>query len=710
MIPALNTQSRLDTRGISVNFRMLVRSMPITLIAVFAGTWLIILNPGLFWDDWVWFYQSPEANIQIGRELGVWWGGYLSNAIYASSDPVLLLRLTALLSWILGALAFAFVAARTLRLDVRESIEVFLLIAVCHVGLIRFLNSVALYNVYIAFFWLGAALLVHFINSARWRLVCLPFFFFSFYLNSFLVLYGAILGLLFLRHLGECSIQFERWLSVPDTWLGFVRHIKNSTREFIDATRKNMGGFVRQYALFLMMPFLFVAHKRLLTEQSELYGSYNQIHFSNILIAPLKAVKIFILMLSDYAQLLFTEFPVAWGLAAAGVVFLTTFFLPRTKGLLSWRQIATRLFLAFLLFCVSVYPYILVEKPPALRDFYESRHALIAIPPFIVFIQGLVQSLLKAFGEEKSYSWIFRNLLLSLLIGFSVAASNRVALDLWRDWYQQSAIMSFLSKEKKALSEVRLFLFADHVPMRIGARKVWNYEYTGNLVRVFGERSRFGISLSEFDGWPKAVTLITKKELKTRYNMADFKFEDGAPVAIVSTVMGDRLFDQRAAIELVRSFIKGKEAPRPEQFVKVSVAFMLTDSDERVREMHVLLDAIFLYRVEHGYFPVGVPPAVSTLAGELMPFHIARRVDVISAPPIIEGDIPGIFPDYAKRPVAMSPARGDAPRYFYISDGIDFKLVYFGASDFNYAKQAHPFLIDPVRAAYGFWTEGARNF
>ena len=56
-----------------INTNTMMRSLPLLILAALAGTWLIILNPGMYWDDWVWVFQPPEAHLEVGRELGVWW-------------------------------------------------------------------------------------------------------------------------------------------------------------------------------------------------------------------------------------------------------------------------------------------------------------------------------------------------------------------------------------------------------------------------------------------------------------------------------------------------------------------------------------------------------------------------------------------------------------------------------------------------------------
>lgn len=48
--------------------------------------------------------------------------------------------------------------------------------------------------------------------------------------------------------------------------------------------------------------------------------------------------------------------------------------------------------------------------------------------------------------------------------------------------------------------------------------------------------------------------------------------------------------------------------------------------------------------------------------------------------------------------------------FLYMSDGVDYKLVYIKPVDLSFAQHAYSELMDPARAAYGFWTRGATRW
>jgi len=134
------------------------------------------------------------------------------------------------------------------------------------------------------------------------------------------------------------------------------------------------------------------------------------------------------------------------------------------------------------------------------------------------------------------------------------------------------------------------------------------------------------------------------------------------------------------------------------------MAFERVQAEERVAEIFDIVKALDAYKLDHGQYP-----STAQAPQNGIPFHTLSPSKNI-APPIARGDIPGLFPRYMTRSASMAPHPSGDPTYLYISDGLDFKLVYADPPDFAYAKQAHPALIDPVRAAYGTWTSGAKNW
>jgi hypothetical protein len=139
-------------------------------------------------------------------------------------------------------------------------------------------------------------------------------------------------------------------------------------------------------------------------------------------------------------------------------------------------------------------------------------------------------------------------------------------------------------------------------------------------------------------------------------------------------------------------------------YIDISMAYEYVQADARVAEIFDIANALAAYKRNHGQYP-----ATSPMPEDGVPTHAISPTERIG-PPLMRGDIPGIFPGYMTRMASMAPSATGEPTYLYMSDGLDFKLVYADPPDLAYAKQAHPALLDPMRPAYGTWTLGAQNW
>jgi hypothetical protein len=75
--------------------------------------------------------------------------------------------------------------------------------------------------------------------------------------------------------------------------------------------------------------------------------------------------------------------------------------------------------------------------------------------------------------------------------------------------------------------------------------------------------------------------------------------------------------------------------------------------------------------------------------------------------------IPGLAPKYiGQLPNDPRKSRDASNQYMYKSDGIEFKLLAHHPLGMSEVVANHPELVDPVRPswAFGFWTEGAKNW
>lgn len=80
----------------------------------------------------------------------------------------------------------------------------------------------------------------------------------------------------------------------------------------------------------------------------------------------------------------------------------------------------------------------------------------------------------------------------------------------------------------------------------------------------------------------------------------------------------------------------------------------------------------------------------------------------------VPGLVPEFLPELPRDPAGAADNNG--PQYFYISDGLGYKLIAHGVSADGSSVEVLGIKIDPARRnengywAYGFWTEGFEKF
>lgn len=681
-----------------------LRYAPLALAVALAGPLLTVANPGLFWDDWVWFFQSPAEHLKIGRELGIWWAGHLNNAIYALPEPTLTLRITSLLAWIVAGAAAAFTFWRIGLLSRREAFMAWALVAASHVAMVRFLNSVALYNVYIAVFWIGCAILSLNPRSWRYKALSLPFFFFSFHLNSLIAVYAAVLLLLFIDRLA-----MEPHLRAPPRFRPSELLGGSAFRRWLGATGQRVGlrvlpSFLARNIVLIVLPVVFLLMVKLLRRSSALYESYNSVSSGGAYKGVLRAARELFDVFHDYvfASWRHTSLTYLW-------IFLLVYaalalLLPRNDRTPTWRSVVFTALVGVLLVYLGLVPYYTVGKPPVLHDYYDSRHILAAVPGLVLIQLAILKAL--SIPLLPGYGWWARLVRDTVFVAFLALSSNHALVagyNLLKDFTVQAAIEGFVADNREKLADYKTILFVDRTEgMRLGKRQIWNYEYTGTLVKAFGDKTRLGVTVDEYVRWTPNLPLVTEPAMKTRYNLDDY--DPKAPHIVL--YMGNSSLRPTfpRMVSLLSGYWRG-EPTRQEamNFITFGTAVEYIEAPRRLREVQEIVGAIQAYKAQNGFYPVSttnVPPVAS-------PFGLLPAL-TFSAPALAPADAwkEALAPRFIEKDKLTAVCQVPECGYLYLSDGVDYKLVYRGPQDVPYARQAYGAQMDPRRDAYGYWTPG----
>lgn len=677
------------------------------------------MNEGLYWDDWVWFFQSPNENLKIGKELGIWWAGYVSNALYALPRPTLTLRLLALMAWVVSALAFVQVLRQTKWWHTESLLALVLLYCAIHICLIRFLNSVAFYNIYIASFWIGAALFATYRKGHWARWLCLPFFFFGFYLSSMLAFYGLGLSLLFFGefHGVKGKSALPRGYRLGE--LVFNDRARATYLRALSGTIKDASyASLRLYWPLLVLPILFFLLRRLTREPSDFYRGYNAVEGLSTLQGLFKAWSVIKTILQETFSLAWSNVPLDFLAVVFVLVFLALLLARPLKGIPTLAQLILRGLAGLVLIFLGVFPYLVVGKPPMVGDFYESRHLMTSVPGIVIVVWTGISLLAKALGRGIFFRSA-RLLMLSGVLALFLTQSSILAMNLWADRFLQMAIAQYLKTNDHKFKDCRTVVISDGtLGYRVGNRKIWNYEYTGYLVQHYGSKLRLGIGASEYIDWPQRVALIRDAAYRKRYNVDGLDFLACHAVVVIENAKPAMRVG--AVSRLVWRYLRGNDiSTQIDSLFRFFLAFEKIEVTDRMSVINEAVEYLTLFYRQHGFYPPSENVGASDVDLQTASSVPVRGIgDLVGnrgsrTKKFLINTVPGFEKFQTQRGRTDSGLildYSEKGRFQYTSDGIDFKLIYVDPVDLPYVKQVSPELLDYIRPGYGIWTRGALSW
>lgn len=670
-----------------------VKRLPLVIFLLFFACYFSLSNPGYFWDDWVWIFKGKDEAIRIGRELGIWWGGYATYAINMLPHPALFIRWFVLVFWLATSYFVAKFLVSEGWMEEPLAFILALLHAITPVALVRYQTSVAFYCFYLACFWFGVIVYTRFRGSCcKW--LSLPLFFFSFYLNSLLVIYCLLIVYIFIRY--QLGTRY-----VVCSWRDAARLIRNERKALQTVFWQELLVFFRSHKVFFLLPVFFYAVKSATTLHSQMYADYNVIQFSDLVLNFFQILPYFFKSVHDVLAVAIFNSSLKGFLIAGAISYILIFRAFRGQELFvpEVAKAGIMIFASLVLGFFSILPYVLVGKPPILSSYYESRHILPAMPALLLFILGGVNLSLAYINQgvlRKHLGYFMVSVLLSL---FSMA-SMFIGADVWKDWLRQDAIISYVKNQKEAFADVGTFIFVDSTSgYRIGGRQIWNYEYTGNVITAKGGRSSLGVDSNEYRAWGNNEFLLYDDFYRERYNIPQYDFT--AKHVFINIRNGS----YHPSLGIVFAITVHNIMGRPWSPSKGSLFDINYREESRVFpsvmvKLRSLVQKIELYRKEHGRYPLSYPHA--------QPGSFSLKSDGSISPIALSyTDIIGMKSNEVIPGIDFFPME---PGFFYLSDGVDYKLIYKGAPDYDYAKIAIPKNADIKNRGYGFWTDGAKKW
>lgn len=437
------------------NFNFTYSKKPITLL-IFLYTLshgLILLNRGVFWDDWTLFNVDKKIIKATFYENGLPWIGYFHSFMFSFDMSIILYRGIVYLAYLFSAVFLYGILKNIKEINNTERLLIAVIFAIFPVNSARIALIDVPYAIsYFLFFfgfWLTTIYLVN--KNILLRILALTVFFISFSTNSLLVFYSILFLYIF-----------------------YVERQATSSRNLV--IKK-----IISYSDYLFLPLIFWVIKNVFFKPFGLYKNYNQLTIESIALAPAKSILSFYTSFIQVISRSITGWLVI--LTLAGLMSVVLLFQKKVESTSDKKNNFRLLLFGFFAFFIGVFPYAAVGHILQLND-WSSRHQLL-VPLGASFI--IVFGIKVIIKKDPARNFAFAALIVLFL--FSNIA-NYVALQ--KDWYKQLSLIQNFKMSKKIRNNTT-FLFDDRTrSLNANGRSYRFYEYTGIMKAAFLDETRFG--------------------------------------------------------------------------------------------------------------------------------------------------------------------------------------------------------------------------
>lgn len=421
----------------------------------YALSWgLLVVNRGLYWDDWTLVGLSPAALMHGASEIGMPWLGYLSIALFAMPQPGLLSHILVFGAYLLSTLALHAVLCRLPGLSRMDALVAALTFALLPVNYARIALVDLSYGLSLLAFLGATWLLIRYVEDGGRgrRLAALGLFACSFSTASLLVLYV-----------------------VPLVAAALVART---------SARVPLRSLVLRHPDFVALPVAFWVLKSALFTPGGVYEGYNALTLQGLAQVPRA-------LLSVPDQVLFEPLYRAVtvaGLAGVAIGAMAAIWLLRRSRVAESDSFVSAPALALIgavVLGLGVFPYLAVGRTPIIWD-WSSRHQLL-VPLGAGLLAAAAARGVKGAGRAGRAAGAVA---VGLLLGMSAVADAGTLITYQADWFKQQALI----EAARTLPEVR---GARHIRVVNSAtafdalsRTYRFYEYNALFSEALGDTSR----------------------------------------------------------------------------------------------------------------------------------------------------------------------------------------------------------------------------
>lgn len=472
----------------------------IILIYFFANI-LMVMNQGVYWDDWV-LYNTSEAAIKkqfYGN--GLFYLSYLHIFLNGFKNPVMVYNT---LTFIFELVTIFSIYQSLKMINLKKDFIGWFILFFAVLPFFSAKNTMIClpYILHLSFFYVGFYIMIQskISKSIILRILSLIFFFISFPINSLIPFYVLPLIISFFVDKGFNLLQFKDI-------------IKNNKKDFFNFAIKNID--------YYLLPCIFYLFKKKFFTTTGLYqqNGYNDFDLKELLISCVQVFKVFktsLLALFKKIQVLFAS---PLHLILFGIIFLVIVIFIRYS---SFKKVKFEtlpkeyyihiLTLGIITFLLGAFPYIVVNKTPSFGG-YETRHQLLLNPGASLIIVGITFIIV----NRKFVNYIF-----IFLISCFLLINNSINLQYIKGWFKQESLISKFSMEKK-INSSDTFIFIDHSKGdNATSRDYAFYNLNGIIKKGLNRQDKLIVDYEEFNkiNWKD---IIKEAEM---YNMKNYVFRN----------------------------------------------------------------------------------------------------------------------------------------------------------------------------------------
>lgn len=480
-----------------IEFSAQMKDLLIIIVLFVIAHGLMLLNGGVYWDDWVLFHVDNQEIMNQFCQMGIPQLGWIH--ILLHNHPFFYRGLT-FVSLLLASVCVYRILLVIKEIKRDERFFLTLCFFLFPVNFAKIAAANCLYIFFLFLFMLATYFLSKYLFSDNkvYYVLALMTYFFSFTTSSLLVFYAVPLML----------IAYHE--KILHNWPHSITKFK-------------------QYIPFIILPGIFWLVKMIRPRPYGLYVGYNEITLRNIISAPLHAslsvydnlVRPLLLPWNPPQSLFFI--PLGFIIA----VFLYIYFKKnQAEGVFDSRF----LYLGLLFYFLAVFPYLAVGRPGVGYGYdWNSRDQLLV--PFgaaFIFLFG-TGALIKEFRLHPN----IRALFLAVILASFATTQICYNLMFQRAWFKKLALIEAF-KESPVIRDNTTFLVDDQT----AGTSVYTsrfYEYNGMMKYAFGDEKRFAIDRDQLGSeLPASVIDKTYKIYCSypQYNMSQYVFKE--PIYLIT--------------------------------------------------------------------------------------------------------------------------------------------------------------------------------